>query len=190
MKLSVFDYSLNVTKENSVATVIIQDERYCLLIEYLNDKDVTLFDTYEFAPTDRIDKVYSDFCIEQVNKDTRLQFAETKVTIIYRCPKNLVLKTLNFVGNKWISMSYNIKTKPQIIYNIVNDGKELVYSNNANVSTIQDNTTGTQIIPLNSKKWVTHQMKLLGIDFIHTDTIDTVDTVLDNYYSGKFCDMF
>ena len=62
-------------------------------------------------------------------------------------------------------MSYNVKYHQQIVWSImsiVSGGKELVYSRNVPLFFNQDQTIG--IVPTNSKKWVTDQMKLLGID--------------------------
>ena len=42
MKISVFDSFFKVTDEMSVATIVIQDKRYCLILEYLNDNAAML----------------------------------------------------------------------------------------------------------------------------------------------------
>ena len=184
MKRSVFDSFFKVTEENSVATVVIQGERYCLILEYLNDNDAVIIETFEFSPSKSINKAYSKSCVERVNKEVALQFAEIRhsyYTFINPSPRKEVLESINLVAEKCTSMSYYVKYNRQIVPSVVIDGKELVYSNNMTVSSSQEQTTGTQIVPTNSKKWVTNQMKQLGIDFFHT--------VNDPDYSstGPFC---
>ena len=189
MKISVFDSFFKVTKEESVATVIIQDDRYGLILEYLNDNAAVIFETFEFSPSKHINKAYSKFCVEQVNKEAALQFAEVRhnyYTFAENSSRKRVLESINFVAEKCISMSYNVKYDQQIvlsIMSIVSDGKELVYSNTVTLSSDQDQIIETQIVPTNSKKWVTNQMKQLGIDFFHT--------VNDPDYSsnGLFCSL-
>ena len=184
MKISVFDSFFKVTEENSVATVVIQDERYCLILEYLNDNDAVIIETFEFSPSKSINKAYSKSCVERVNKEAAaLQFAEilhNYYTFVYPPSRKDVLESINFIAEKCISTSYNVEYDQQIVPNIVSNGKEYVYSNK--VSSGQDQTIG--IVPTNSKKWVTEQMKLLGIDYF-TPVSDP------NYGSTSlFCSLF
>ena len=168
MKRSIFDSILQVTKETSVVTVVMRDDRYCLILEYFNDSGEIIFETFEFSPSKNINKAYSKSCVEKVNKEPLiLQFAEIHhnyYTFVWPYSKKDVLESINFGAQNYISSSYNVKYDQQIVLSLVSDGKELVYSNKVELSSGQDQTSG--IIPTNSKKWVTDQLKQLGIDFL------------------------
>jgi len=179
MNKSIFDSFFSITEENSVATVVIEGDRYGLILQHMpNEYNHWVFQTFEFSPSININKKYSNACVEQVNKDDDLRFAEINCYRFIddsstKISRKHLLRSINFDEKNCILMSYNIKYTHKIDPSIVSNGKEYVYSNK--VTSINRSET---IIPSNSKRWVTEQLKLLGVDFYH---------VRDPEYSSTKC---